>query len=91
MVTERIVCCVTIFSSSGEKLRSFCTRGSGWKQFRSPRGIAEDGEGNILVEDCWNHRIQKLTKKGHFITSVGTEGNGTLQFYLTRGITFNPY
>ncbi len=90
VVTERIVCCVTIFSSSGEKLRSFGTRGSGWKQFRSPRGIAEDGEGNILVADCWNHRIQKLTAEGHFITSVGTEGNGPLQFYLTRGITFNP-
>ncbi len=78
--------CVSIFSSGGEKLRSFGTRGSGRGQFISPCGVAVDGEGNILVEDSDNHRIQKFTAEGQFLTSVGTRGNGRLHLC---GITFN--
>ncbi len=55
-------------------------------QFRSLCGVT----GNILVADCRNHRIQKLTKEGQYLTSVGTKGNGPLQFEGPRGITFNP-
>ncbi len=81
--------CVSIFSSSGEKLLSFGTRGSGQGQFISPCGVAVDSEGNILVADIINHRIQKFTAEGQFLTSVGTEGNGRLQFDNPRGLTFN--
>ncbi len=87
VVTEREGDCVTIFSSSGEKVRSFGTPGSGYGQFHSPHGATVDSEGNILVADCWNHRIQKLTTEGQFLTSFGTEG---LQFKYPHGITFNP-
>ena len=83
-------CCVTIFSSRGEKLRSFGAHGSDQGQFISPCGVTVDGVENILVTDCWNHRIQKLTTEGQFLTSVGTKGNGPLQFERPRGITFNP-
>ena len=87
MVTENKGHCVSIFSPSGEKLRSFGTRGSGKGQFAFPGGVALDGMGNILVVD--NHRIQKFTIDGQFITAVGTEGNGPLQFKYPYGITFN--
>ncbi len=90
VITERDGGCVTIFSSRGEKLRSFGTPGFCQGKFHSPCGVTMDGEGNILVADCWNHRIQKLTTEGQFLTSVGTEGNGPLQFECPRGITFNP-
>ena len=72
--------CVHVFSPSGEKLRSFGTCGSGKGQFVQPHGVAVDGEGNILVADSGNHRIQKFTAEGQFLTAVGTEGSGTLQF-----------
>ncbi len=88
VVTEKNGDCVSIFSSSGEK-RSFGTLGSGQGQFNEPRGVAVDGEGNILVADSNNHRIQKFTAEGQFLTSVGTRGNGRLQFYYPRGLTFN--
>ncbi len=52
-----------------------------------PCGVAVDGEGNILVVDRNNHRIQKFTAEGQFLTSVGTGGNA--QFSQSRGITFN--
>ena len=87
IVTENKGHCVSIFSPSGEKLRSFGSLGSGKGQFSSPRGVALDGMGNILVVD--NHRIQKYTIDGQFITAVGTEGNGPLQFKYPHGITFN--
>ncbi len=42
------------------------------------------------MADCYNHRIQKFTPDGQFLKSVGTEGNGPLQFKYPDGITFNP-
>ncbi len=81
--------CVSIFSSSGEKLQTFGTCGSGRGQFINPCGIAVDGEKNILVADRNNNRIQKFTAESQFLTSVGTEGNGRLKFDYPYGITFN--
>ena len=81
--------CVSVFSPSGTKLRSFGTRGSGHGQFRGPRGVAVDREGNILVADTDNNRIQKFTAEGQFLTAVGERGNGPLQFNKLNGIAFN--
>ena len=81
--------CVSVFSSSGDKLRSFGMKGSGLGQFMRPGGVAVDGEGNILVADSDNHRIQKFTAEGQFITAVGTKGSGPLQFSKVLGIAIN--
>ena len=48
-----------------------------------------DGEWNILVADGRNHRIQKFTPEGQFLTAVGTEGKGPLQFYHPSDIAFS--
>ena len=72
---------VSVFSPSGEKLRSFGKYGSGRREFRSPHGVAMDGEGNIVVADCGNHRIQKFTTEGKFLATVGSEAIGLDQFY----------
>ena len=88
LVTENSQC-VSVFSPSGEKIRSFGSKGSAHGQFRCPRGVTVDGEGNILVVDGLNHRIQKLTADCHFLTAVGTEGNGPLQFHYPYFIAFN--
>ena len=81
--------CVSVFSPSGDTLRSFGTKGSGQGQFMHPSGVAVDGEGNILVADSHNHRIQKFTAKGQFLTAVGTKGSGPLQFNLAHDIAIN--
>ena len=88
VVTEWGVHCVSVFSPSREKLRSFGTHGSGQGQFDRPCGIAVDGEGNILVADS-NHRIQKFTAEGQFLAAVGTKGSGPLQFINPTVIAFN--
>ena len=89
VVTEWNACRVSMFSASGEKLRSFGSCGSGQGQFQGPSGVTVDGEGNILVADYGNHRIQKFTSEGQFLTAVGTEGSGHLQFECPRVIAFN--
>ena len=81
--------CVSVFSSSGEKLRSFFTHGSGPGQVWHPREVAEDGEGNILLVDSGNDRIQRFTSEGQYLTTIGTKGSGQLQFFLPTGIAFN--
>ena len=81
--------CVSVFSPSDEKLRTFGTHGSGQGQFWCPRGVAVDGEWNILVADGVNHRIQKFTPEGQFLTAVGAKGKGPLQFDLPTDIAFN--
>ena len=82
--------CVSIFSSTGEKIQSFGSGGSGHGQFDQPRGVAIDDDGNILVVDGRNHRIQKFSADGRFITAVGTQGSGQLQFSYPVGIKINP-
>ena len=76
---------VSILAPNGTKLRSFPG------QFRYPRGVAVDDEGNILVADGNNHRIQKFTNDGQFLTSVGTEGTEQLQFRSPRDVAFNTH
>ena len=84
--------CVSVFSPSGEKIRSFGTQGSGPGQFEEPRYVAIDSEGDILVTDGGiggNHRIQRFTSEGQYSASVGTPGSGHLQFDTPNGIAFN--
>ena len=81
--------CVSVFSPSGKKLRSFGSRGSGVAQFLYPCGVTVDGDGNIFVVDRNNYRIQKFTAEGWFLSAAGTKGNGHLQFDYPRYIAFN--
>ena len=81
--------CISIFSPSGEKIRTFGSEGSAQGQFYRPRGVAVDGDGSILVVDENNHRIQKFTTGGKFVTAVGQRGSKHLEFSYPLGVTFN--
>jgi tripartite motif-containing protein 2/3/tripartite motif-containing protein 71 len=48
-----------------------------------------DGEGNLLIAGGGNHSIHKFTSEGQYLTSVGTQGSGRMQFYYPTGIAFN--
>jgi len=62
------------------------TTGTENGQFMVPHSMAFDSSGNIYVTDVNNHRIQKFTSDGKFITKWGTEGNGDGEFGLPLGI-----
>jgi DNA-binding beta-propeller fold protein YncE len=42
--------------------------------FNQPWGIAVSPDGSVFVADTWNHRIQKFTAQGKFITKWGYFG-----------------
>ena len=61
--------------------------GGGEGQFAAPLGIAVDGVGNVYVADNQNHRIQKLSISGDFLTTWGSEGAENGQFQFPGGVT----
>ena len=62
---------ISIFSSTGKKLLSFGSHGSGPGQFNGIKGVAIDDDGNFFVVDQNNHRIQKFTSDRKFMTVIG--------------------
>src|SRR5437870_1159520 len=64
-------------------------RGAGKGEFDSPTGIAVDGNGNILVADTGNGRIEKFSPTGTFLSSVGTKGTGHGQLGDPNGIAID--
>ena len=59
--------------------------------FYEPWSVAIGHDGSVFVADTWNHRIQKFTPDGQFITKWGTFGqaeNGTA-FWGPRDIAID--
>ena len=81
--------CVSILSPTGEKLRSFSAHGSAPGQFNRPAGVTVDFDGNILVADSCNHRIQKFSADGKFLASASAPGGW--KFSVPRGVAVNKY
>lgn len=68
-------------------------RGSGNGEFYCPEGVALDSSGQVYVADTFNHRIQKFSSDGAFLTKWGRTdcqpGSGEMQFNYPRGILFD--
>ena len=57
-VTELFNHRVSMFTSEGQFLTSFGTKGEGPGQFNCPRGITVDRDGLVYISDISNNRIQ---------------------------------
>ncbi|OQA45970.1 MAG: Serine/threonine-protein kinase PknD [Chloroflexi bacterium ADurb.Bin325] len=94
---------IQVFDANGAFLREWgstckldtgegCVNG-GQGQFNEPWGIAVGQDGSVYVSDTWNHRVQKFTNSGEFVTTWGVFGStgGELGqesiFYGPRAIT----
>jgi DNA-binding beta-propeller fold protein YncE len=64
-------------------------KGPGKGQFDSPTGIALDGNGNILVADTINGRIEKFSPAGTFLSTIGSKGSGHGQLGDPNGIAID--
>ena len=53
---------------------------------QNPSGLAINSEGSVYVVDTNNHRIQKFTSEGTFITKWGSNGSGDGEFSFPLGI-----
>jgi len=54
----------------GKLLKVFGNYGSNFGEFREPSGVAVDGEGNWLVGDSKNNRIQVFTNQGMYLAML---------------------
>jgi predicted membrane-bound mannosyltransferase/DNA-binding beta-propeller fold protein YncE len=57
--------------------------------FNEPWGVAVGPDGSVYIADTWNHRIQKFTADGQFITMWGygiSQTDDPFGFYGPRGI-----
>lgn len=61
-------------------------KGTGKGEFDLPTGIAVDGNGNVLVADTNNGRIEKFSPTGSFLSIMGNKGTGQGQLGSPNGI-----
>jgi DNA-binding beta-propeller fold protein YncE len=64
-------------------------KGTGKGELDSPMGIAVDPNGNVLVADTHNGRIEKFSPTGAFLSIIGTKGSGHGQLGEPNGIAID--
>ncbi len=72
---------------SGVLLRTIGSLGSNAGQFARPLGLRMDNQGNLLVADVLNCRVQKFTRDGKLIMSFGGNGDRPGEFVRPKHLT----
>ncbi len=57
---------------------------------KKPRGLAVDSQGNFLVADTGNNRIQKFSLEGNLLQVLGKSGAGEAEFKAPSGVALSP-
>ena len=76
--------------ASGKLLSHFGKAGSGDGELFHPTNIAVTPEGDMLVVDTSNYRVQRFTAEGKFVRSYGTVGSIPGSFARPKGIAVDP-
>ncbi len=61
---------IEVFDLDGKSLRRIGRKGSGDGEFMTPEDLAFDRDGNLVVADGWNRRLQVLTRDGKFLRQI---------------------
>jgi DNA-binding beta-propeller fold protein YncE len=68
------------FNSSGEITDSFGSSGTAPGQFQGPSALAIRSDGNFVVTDQYNNRIQVVNQEGDALLTFGKQGTGEGEF-----------
>lgn len=90
-VSETEAHCISIFDSTGKKIRSFGSRGTGPGEFNFPTSLCIDAAGNVYVVDALNFRVQIFNSEGKLLSMFGKTGNATGYFARPKGIALDSY
>ena len=80
--------CIKKFTSRGEYISKFSSRGYNPGQVSHPTSIIIDNN-LVYVSDCGNRRISIFDTNGRFIHCFGKEGRGQGEFNTPRSITID--
>ena len=87
VVTDNYGHCVYVFDKGGSCLRKISGKGENSEQFHYPDGVSFLNDNEILIADCWNHRIQQLNiKTGTVVKTLGKCGAGKGEFKKPRDV-----
>ena len=68
---------ISVFDKNGKFLRSFGKAGMAPGEFRTPHALEFNSQGQLVVADRHNHRIQILTKDGKFVRELDDFGRSS--------------
>ena len=77
---------ILVFDLRGKLIHSIGKRGSGDGEFNYPSAVAVDKQGNIIVCDSMNARIQRFTADLKFISKFGKRGDNIGEFNVIKGV-----
>jgi DNA-binding beta-propeller fold protein YncE len=79
--------CVRVFNSVGDLLLTYGSQGSGQGQLSSPGGLSFLNETDLVIADCFNHRICIVnTTTGTLVKTFGKQGKRNGEFYFPYGV-----
>ncbi|MBT5472424.1 MAG: hypothetical protein HOK41_17605, partial [Nitrospina sp.] len=86
LVTVVFTACAHVPLNVSVPPESWGSQGAGPGQFNEPFAIAVDASGSVYVADARNHRVQKFTDDGKFISEWGGQGKEPGQFERPSGL-----
>jgi virginiamycin B lyase len=72
-------------SGSGPVVFAWRTSGDAQRRLYRPTTMATDKNGDLYIVDGGNHRVQKFSGEGTFLTTWGSRGEGDGEFEFRRG------
>ena len=77
---------VTVMDMNGEVLEVWGEHGSEDGQLDRPSSLDFDPDGNILLSDTMNHRVQRFTRDGRHLQTIGAgQGGGPGEMNMPWG------
>lgn len=71
---------VRVYDNGGKELRKIGMKGAGEGQINQPGGLAIGPDGALYIADQGNHRVQRFTLDGRFLSAWGGHGREPAKF-----------